>query len=119
MHLSHSDTPNLSDPMGRQQDWFKIQVLVSIVFLRLHPKPLRHTPSYEFTTSFLGVCWGIAAGMSQNAQLYKTNQPGLSILLLGSRAGVAALLKRVTLGNVVHPSQLCVDHWVDSNAYCL
>ena len=75
-----------------------MQVLASIVFLRLHPKPLRHTPSYEFTTSFLGVCWGIAAGMSQNAGLYRVNQPGLSILLLGSRAGVAALLKRVTLG---------------------
>ena len=30
-------------------------LLVSCVLLRLHPRPLAHTPSYEFTVSFMGV----------------------------------------------------------------
>ena len=31
---------------------------VSCVLLRLHPRPLAHTPSYEFTVSFMGVSGG-------------------------------------------------------------
>lgn len=29
--------------------------LASLVLLRLHPRPMAHTPSFEFTTSFMGV----------------------------------------------------------------
>lgn len=34
-------------------------VLLSLVLLRLHPTPEKHTPSYEFTTSFVGVAFGV------------------------------------------------------------
>ena len=30
--------------------------------LRLHPKPLIYTPSYEFSVSFAGVAFGVATG---------------------------------------------------------
>ncbi|KAA6421884.1 MAG: Sphingosine-1-phosphate phosphatase, partial [Trebouxia sp. A1-2] len=75
--------------------------LASIVFLRLHPKPLRHTPSYEFTTSFGGVCWGLVVGMSRQHLIYRQNHPGQFVRIVQSRAGVIALLQRVTLGFVL------------------
>lgn len=38
--------------------------LASLVLLRLHPRPMAHTPSFEFTTSFMGVrAAGLACGM--------------------------------------------------------
>lgn len=74
------------------------QVLASIVFLRLHPKPLRHTPSYEFTTSFGGVCWGIVAGVSRQWRMYSQNTPGRFLQIIQSRAGVMALIQRVAVG---------------------
>lgn len=76
------------------------QALASIVFLRLHPKPLRHTPSYEFTTSFGGVCWGLVVGMSRQHLIYTHNSPGRFAQIIQSRAGVIALLQRVSLGEV-------------------
>lgn len=79
-----------------------VQALASIVFLRLHPKPLRHTPSYEFTTSFGGVCWGIVVGMSRQWLIYKQNSPGRFVQIVQSRAGVMALIQRVAVGE-----QLC------------
>jgi hypothetical protein len=75
-----------------------VQALASIIFLRLHPKPLRHTPSYEFTTSFGGVCWGLVVGMSRQHLIYRQNKPGQFVHIVQSRAGVIALLQRVTLG---------------------
>lgn len=77
------------------------QALASIVFLRLHPKPLRHTPSYEFTTSFGGVCWGLVVGMSRQSLIYQHNSPGQSVQILQSRAGLIALLQRIPLGFVL------------------
>lgn len=78
-----------------------VQALASIVFLRLHPKPLQHTPSYEFTTSFGGVCWGIVVGMSRQWLMYKQNTPGRFIQIIQSRAGVMALIQRVAVGKPV------------------
>lgn len=78
-----------------------VQVLASIAFLRLHPKPLRHTPSYEFTTSFGGVCWGIVVGMSRQWLMYKQNTPGRFMQIIQSRAGVMALIQRVAVGKLV------------------
>ena len=76
------------------------QALASIVFLRLHPKPLRHTPSYEFTTSFGGVCWGIVVGMSRQWTMYSHNRPGRFLEIVQSRAGVMALIQRVAVGEL-------------------
>ena len=78
-----------------------VQALASIVFLRLHPKPLRHTPSYEFTTSFGGVCWGIVVGMSRQQLMYKQNIPGRFVQIIQSRLGVMALIQRVAVGKHV------------------
>lgn len=83
---------------------FLVQALASIVFLRLHPKPLRHTPSYEFTTSFGGVCWGIVVGMSRQWLMYKQNTPGRFMQIIQSRAGVMALIQRVAVGKPVRCS---------------
>lgn len=77
-----------------------VQALASIVFLRLHPMPLRHTPSYEFTASFGGVCWGLVVGMSRQHLIYTHNSPGRFAQIIQSRAGVIALLQRVSLGEV-------------------
>lgn len=42
-----------------------IAALVSLILLRLHPRPLNATPSYEFSTSFMGVMFGVVIGVSR------------------------------------------------------
>jgi membrane-associated phospholipid phosphatase len=37
--------------------------LTSALLLRLHPRPLVHTPSYEASATFLGACTGVAGGV--------------------------------------------------------
>lgn len=39
--------------------------LVSLILLRLHPKPPRYTPSFEFSTSFMGVLFGGMLGVNR------------------------------------------------------
>jgi len=39
--------------------------LISLVLLRLHPKPMDPTPSFEFSTSIMGVMFGVIAGVSR------------------------------------------------------
>lgn len=39
--------------------------LVALVLLRLHPRPLEHTPTFEFTTSFMGVMFGVVSAVSR------------------------------------------------------
>ena len=39
--------------------------LASLVLLRLHPRPLEPTPSFEFTTSFMGVMFGVVVGVNR------------------------------------------------------
>src|SRR5947209_4094502 len=74
-----------------------MQVLASVLFLRLHPKPLKHTPSYEFSASFLGVCAGIVVAVSRMAQRYKRVQPGGFLYLLRLEHGWQVVL-RMMLG---------------------
>lgn len=42
-----------------------VQALISLVLLRLHPRPVAHTPSYEFSVSFGGVAFGLVAAVSR------------------------------------------------------
>ena len=42
-----------------------IAAFVSLILLRLHPRPLDATPSYEFSTSFMGVMFGVVIGVSR------------------------------------------------------
>ena len=74
-----------------------MQVLASVLFLRLHPKPLKHTPSYEFSASFLGVCSGIVVAVSRMAQRYKQAQPGGFMHMLRLANGWQVVL-RMMLG---------------------
>jgi membrane-associated phospholipid phosphatase len=39
--------------------------LVSLILLRLHPKPPRYTPSFEFSTFFMGVLFGGMLGVNR------------------------------------------------------
>lgn len=40
-------------------------LLFSLILLRLHPRPLAHTPTFEFSTSFMGVMFGVAVAVSR------------------------------------------------------
>jgi membrane-associated phospholipid phosphatase len=42
---------------------------VATVLLRLHPRPLRHTPTFEFSTAFLGVALGAVAAAARRPDL--------------------------------------------------
>ncbi|PRW39349.1 lipid phosphate phosphatase delta [Chlorella sorokiniana] len=55
--------------------------LASLVLLRLHPRPLAHTPSFEFTTSFMGAMFGVVAGMALTPHAH---QPGVQLAQLWS-----------------------------------
>lgn len=57
--------------------------LLSLVLLRLHPRPMSHTPSYEFTVSFVGVFFGVASGMSQSRALHEPAVQYHAVLALG------------------------------------
>lgn len=66
----------------------------SLVLLRLHPRPLQYTPTYEFTTSFVGAASGISVGMARCwADLMA---PGILIHTLPF--GTLWLLRRVVVG---------------------
>jgi len=45
-------------------------LLISLVLLRLHPTPAKHTPSYEFTTSFMGVAFGVILAVNFNPEYF-------------------------------------------------
>ena len=79
--------------------WCPLQLLACTVLLRLHPKPLVHTPSYEFTASFFGVCWGLIIGLSRCGIPCQTEyRPGASLQLLSTLPGWLLVLKRTLLG---------------------
>ncbi|PSC73444.1 lipid phosphate phosphatase delta [Micractinium conductrix] len=78
--------------------------LVCLVLLRLYPRPLAHTPSYEFSTSFMGAMFGIVVGVAWVSP--HAHQPGIQLaqvwspshVLLGSRLLWAA--RRLGVGFV-------------------
>lgn len=77
-------------------------LMACTVLLRLHPKPLVHTPSYEFTASFFGVCWGLIIGLSRCGIPCQTEyRPGASLQLLSTVPGWLLVLKRTLLGLAV------------------
>jgi hypothetical protein len=50
--------------------------LYSLLLLRLHPRPLAHTPSFEFSVSFMGAMFGIVAGVAMSPAAH---QPGVQV----------------------------------------
>ena len=55
-------------------------ILLSLVLLRLHPTPAKHTPSYEFTTSFVGVAFGIILAINLNPGYFHDKESIFEIL---------------------------------------
>ena len=49
-----------------------IAALVSLILLRLHPKPLNHTPTFEFSTAFMGVMLGAVLAVSRFPEFYSS-----------------------------------------------
>lgn len=49
-----------------------VTLLISAILLRLHPKPIHHTPSFEFSTSFVGVSFGVVSALSIDTPLFET-----------------------------------------------
>jgi membrane-associated phospholipid phosphatase len=49
------------------------QAAASALLLRLHPRPLRHTPSYEASATFLGACAGVALGLWRSGGRHLTS----------------------------------------------
>lgn len=80
-------------------DWPAVllwQALFSMIFLRLHPKPLNYTPSYEFTVSFVGVGFGVVTGV---ARTYSKNAVVDSLFpILLSQQGLVIMARRMFLG---------------------
>lgn len=53
--------------------------LLCLLLLRLHPTPERHTPSYEFTTSFMGVAFGIVIAINMLPGYYMQDEKAAMI----------------------------------------
>ncbi|KAG7670509.1 hypothetical protein KSW81_003071 [Nannochloris sp. 'desiccata'] len=74
--------------------------VASLILLRLHPKPLNPTPTFEFSTSFMGVMFGVVIGVSRFPSFF---QPAVSIyqILDGSKLTVPVwfwILRRLFAG---------------------
>lgn len=74
-----------------------MQLLLSAVFLKLHPLPLQHTPSYENSVIFGGVALGCLAGMRFSHQIAVLKAIPEERLLT-SGLGLLKLARRALLG---------------------
>lgn len=74
-----------------------MQLIVLAVFLKLHPLPLQHTPSYENSVIFAGVSLGNLAGLrmahTTSSILAQSNAVQLTTAL-----GILRLLRRLAVG---------------------
>ena len=81
------------------------QALCSMLFLRLHPKPMQYTPSYEFTVSFVGVGFGTVSGTARTVASYEVfNRMGPHLL---TQQGVLFILRRMFVGAPYLPPDVC------------
>ena len=67
--------------------------LAALVLLRLHPRPLAHTPSFEFSTSFMGAMCGVILGIAWVAPFGQ--QPSVQVSLQHAAALRCAALRCV------------------------
>lgn len=71
---------------------------VLVVLLRLHPRPLTYTPSFEYTVSFAGVSFGIAASMRRASGFLPYLREAPALLTVW---GTFFALRRLATGMVV------------------
>ena len=83
------------DPAGEPKPVAAMQLLLWTLMLRLHPKPLIYTPSYEYSVSFAGVAFGVATGLRRAKHLHST---GALLLVLWEQGGALAIVRRLVLG---------------------
>lgn len=69
-------------------------LLFSLIELRLHPTPMKHTPTYEFTVSFAGAAAGCSVGMARTWAVQFV--PG--VLIRSMPFGAIWLARRIALG---------------------
>jgi len=88
--------------------------LVALVLLRLHPTPEKHTPSYEFSTSFVGVAWGVVCGVQVRRWLFPRRVYPAFEFVVGRAAvdGWAAGLTGFGVGLVVLGVAKVLTKWV-------
>ena len=68
--------------------------------LRLHPRPLIFTPSYEYSVSFAGVAFGLATGLRRAKHLHHV---GALLPVLLNQGGALAVGRRLGLGECDYP----------------
>lgn len=56
--------------MFSSNSWI-FMIILSLILLRLHPMPEKPTPTYEFTTSFVGVAFGVIVAIHQYPAYYE------------------------------------------------
>ena len=95
---------------------------VCAILLRLHPRPLVHTPSYEASATFLGACTGVAVGMWRSGGAHLV-EGGSTSLPWGSGgfAVAAVVVLRLVCGfaivGVVHVAAKAITRRVVPLAY--
>ena len=81
--------------------------LAALVLLRLHPRPLAHTPSFEFSTSFMGAMCGVILGIAWVAPFGQQPPVQVSSRSLGSVLCCAMAKARAQWGGAqLHPLPL-------------
>lgn len=88
---------------------FALQALISLVLLRLHPRPVAFTPSYEFTVSFMGVAFGMCSAVCRVHTHFLT--PPIQLAAIWSH-GPLWVARRVVTG--AHVNQLAIRHGANS-----
>ena len=79
-----------------------VQLAFTVLFLKLHPLPLQHTPSYENSVIFAGVALGNVAGLRlahSSPAFFGT--PETRLLL--SPIGLLKLARRMLVGPHLKP----------------
>ena len=95
--------------------WVTVRLvsLVALVLLRLHPTPEKWTPSYEFSTSFIGVAWGVICGVQVRGWLRPEQVYGAFSFVVDGAIGVDTVV-RFAMGLVVLAVAKVATKWVCS-----
>lgn len=73
-----------------------MMLLGCVVVLRGHPRPIRHTPSFEYSTSFVAAAFGAAVALTHSYT--KLVHHGVLLPKLWAVGGICLVLQRITLG---------------------
>jgi hypothetical protein len=86
--------------------------LVSLLLLRLHPTPEAHTPSYEFSTSFVGVAFGVICGVQVRRAWYPERIYDTFVFVTAAEGLDKTLVVRFLLGLLMLGVTKIVTKWI-------